>query len=110
MLYNALNPLLWKIVTIRAENEWKLEDLDVGLVLRSYVSRPPQDHIQHVKKVIITAPIHQRTRYRCSHGPEDFDRIMHGLEPDAPNLTNELAVSLAPVFQHLRDDQMREFR
>lgn len=110
MLYNALNPLLWKTVTIRAENEWRLEDLDLGLVLRPYLSRPSQDYIQHVKKVTVTAPIHQRISYRCLHGPDEFDRSMYGLEPDTPNLTNELAVSLAPFFQHLDDNQLREFR
>ena len=110
MLYNALNPSLWKAITIRAEDEWKLEDLNVDLVLRPYEYGPPQDHIQYVKSVTITAPIHQRTHYRCSHWPNGFERIIYGLGPNISKLINEVAVSLEPFFQHLEDDQLREFR
>ena len=110
MLYNVLNPSLWKSITIRAEDEWKLEDLDVRLVLRPYEYCPPQNPIQYVKNVTITAPIHQRTHYRCSDGGDEFNRVMYGLEPDVPNLIDELTFSLEPFFQHLVDDQLREFR
>lgn len=110
VLYNALNPSLWKAIIIRAEDEWKLEDLNARLVLRPHEYCPPQNHIHYVKNVTITAPIHQRTHCRGEHRPDEINRFMYGLESDRPKLVDQLASSLEAFFQQLGDDQLREFR
>lgn len=107
-LRSALNHLLWRSLNIRTKDKWKSKGLDVGLLLRSYTYCPPQDHLRHLKNVIITAPTSGSNRDPCPHGLRG--RATYGLDPDAPNLVDRLSLSLVPFFQHLEDDQLRSFR
>ena len=107
-LHSALNPLLWKTLTIRRKDERHL-GLNIDPFLRTYTYCPPQDHLQHVQNIIVTTPRYQDIWGRCPHLTNRDTRILYDSQ-DLPNLVDRLSLNLLPFTQHLRDDQLRTFR
>ena len=110
-LYSALNPLLWKTLTIREKDERHL-GLDIDPFLRTYTYCPPQDHLQYVKNVIVTTPCYQDQWGKCPHRTNQETRMLYDLRigQELPDLLDRLALNLLPFTRHLRDNQLLSFR
>ena len=110
-LHSALNPLLWKTLTIREKDERHL-GLDIDPFLRTYTYCPPQDHLQYVRNLIVTTPRYQDIWGKCPHRTNGEIRMLYDLSfgQNLPNLVDRLALNLLPFTRHLRDNQLLSFR
>ncbi|KAM0801053.1 hypothetical protein BDR22DRAFT_962536 [Usnea florida] len=108
-LHSALNPLLWKTLTIREKDEGHL-GLDIDPFLRTYTYCPTHDHLQYVKNVIVTTPRYQDMSVKCAHRNLEI-RMLYDVSSgqSLPNLVDRLALNLLPLTRHLRDNQLQSF-
>ena len=110
-LHSALNPLVWKTLTIREKDERHL-GLDIDPFLRTYTYCPTRDHLQYVKNVIVTTPRYQDMGVTCPHRTNLEIRMLYDVSSGQsfPNMVDKLALNLLPFTRHLRDNQLQSFR
>jgi hypothetical protein len=93
---------LYERVTVRVEDEFSLDNIDVSLLLRT--RHTPKNLLRHIKNIEIVSRFHVNTTSRCIHAwgsDEDDEAEPSGLSRQAANLR--------PLLEGCRDNSLRNF-
>ena len=114
-LHRLAVPRLYKTITIPAKNEFALEYMDTGPLLRTFSERA--DLLQYVKEIHFASLFHKNIGYRCVHNNfeevEEEDGEWEEEDEDEYKYSRAfgwLRANLKHLLEQLDDGSLRSFR
>jgi hypothetical protein len=113
-LYHLAVPRLYETITIPAEDEFALEYIDTGPLLRTFSERA--DLLQYVKEIHFASLFHKNIGYRCVHNnfeEVEEDGVWEGEDEDEYEYSRafgRLRANLKHLLEQLDDGSLRSFR
>ncbi|OAL51397.1 hypothetical protein IQ07DRAFT_631268 [Pyrenochaeta sp. DS3sAY3a] len=108
-LYQIAVPFLYESITLNAQDEESLDDIDVSSLMRTRYT--PRNLLRYVKNIEIASPFHYRTRSRCIHHYPRYDSDSDDSKPaeeEFDSMSRQTAI-LMPLLEGCRENQIESF-